>query len=349
MKAYGSSIDNFSSPEEMLAALRDAIAAHQAVVTRGLFHRDICHNTILLAVRGVKAKIGHRGVLMDLDMAIGPVRPESDEFEKRFKLGIVLFQPAIILKALSLSDDMKVTIPAHDCLDDVEAFFWLFCYLVFTHNPTGGNGPKNYFHYQIRKWMNQSNADKSKGLFLLSNSVPAEAKRAMYPGWKEVCMDLFLQFREIVRDVYSRKECLLYDEPEPLEDGTTPNRFSEVLKDVDDVYKRVLTLFDGALKKALDRSVANQLNDGVSIDSTANPGPIQDAALEQSRVRPRTRSIRRLKSAPEEVPGGSGSNKRRTMESGNAESPTRPKRACIPSRVPGPSALSQFAVEGNDD
>ncbi|RXW11292.1 hypothetical protein EST38_g14563 [Candolleomyces aberdarensis] len=40
------SIDNFTSPEEMLAALRDAIAAHYALISKGLLHREICHDTV---------------------------------------------------------------------------------------------------------------------------------------------------------------------------------------------------------------------------------------------------------------------------------------------------------------
>jgi hypothetical protein len=249
---------------------------------------------------------------------------------------------------------MKVTIPVHDCLDDVEAFFWLFCYLILIHNPTGGTGPTNHFHTRIWKWMRQSgDVDESKFNFLFSRTLPTEAKKSMYPVWQEVCMDLFLRFREIVGDVYSRKEALLYDEPEPLENGIIPNRFATVLEDVDGVYDQVLALFDDALKKALSRSAANaknQANDSMNPDSTVSSGSNTDATLEPRWVRPRTRSMRRLMPVPEApaaVP--SESNKRRPRDHDNEGTPTRPKRVCPPSRVAGPSSLSQSDGSDNDD
>ncbi|KAJ2911991.1 hypothetical protein MD484_g8429, partial [Candolleomyces efflorescens] len=347
IKAYGTSIDNFTSPEEMLAALRDAIAAHYDLVKKGFFHRDICHNTVLLATEGAKAEPGHRGVLMDLDMAIGAIRPESDKFQERFKLGIVLFQPAILLKALNLSDDVKATLPAHDCLDDLEAFFWLLCYLILIHTPTGSTGPKTVFHIRLGKWMAQSgNLDESKFHFLISQSIAKEAQQAMYPVWKELCMDLFLGFRDIVADIYSRKEALLYDEPEPLEDGIVPNRFAEVLEDVDDIYEQVLALFDDALDKALSRA-ANAQNQEQGSDSAIDSDSTTGATAEPRLIiRPRTRSMRRLMPIPEEAPVES--NKRRPTESDEDEETHTPsKRMRPPRQGDGPSAF--FQPNGNGD
>lgn len=199
--------------------------------------------------------------------------------------------------------------------------------------------------------MDQANGDDSKGLFLMSNTVPIEARKVMYPGWQQVCLDPFLNFRKIVGEVFSSKEFFPYDQPKPLEDGTIPNRIASVLKDVDDVYKRVLALFEGALQKAVDQSAANvkdQANENLNDDSTTNSGPIAAVRPGHLRVRPRTRSARPLKSATVGVPEASGSNKRRTRESENEESPIKQKRACPPARVPGPSAFPQLAVDKDD-
>jgi hypothetical protein len=88
------SIDNFTSPEELLAALRDSIAgtslmlffaffsahsstAHQTLVSKGFFHREISHNAVFIGPQGIQSAVGERGLLMHLDMAIGPVRTLS--------------------------------------------------------------------------------------------------------------------------------------------------------------------------------------------------------------------------------------------------------------------------------
>ena len=67
MKAYGCSIENFTSVVQVLAALRDAIAAHRALLGKNIIHRDISPNNILLGKLG--AEEGERGVLIDLDIA----------------------------------------------------------------------------------------------------------------------------------------------------------------------------------------------------------------------------------------------------------------------------------------
>ncbi|RXW17448.1 hypothetical protein EST38_g8400 [Candolleomyces aberdarensis] len=329
LKAYGTSIDNFTSPEEMLAALRDTIAAHHVVVSRGLFHRDICHNNILIGLQGVEGKLGERGMLMDFDMAIGPLAGKTtSDISKGFKSGILLFQSAIIAKGMKTK---STKFPAHDHLDELEAFFWLFCFLVLTHNPTGGEGPKTSFHEIMQAMMDPNHAEGAKTNFLKSDFLPEEAQAEMYEGWRDICMGLFLEWREITATAYSKKAKLFYFKPEPLEDGTVPNRFSKALDDVNGIYERILGLLDDALKKALDKSAKSA------------PAP--------RIVRLRARSLKRLKSASEKAPGTSesGSNKRRASEPEDVEdSPTRPKRACPPSRIPGLSALSQSAVYDNE-
>ncbi|KAJ2922763.1 hypothetical protein H1R20_g14321, partial [Candolleomyces eurysporus] len=78
IKFYGTSIDNFKSPQEMLAALRDAIQAHQALYSKGILHRDITHNNVLIGAQGFESEDGERGVIIDLDMAIENLCPILD-------------------------------------------------------------------------------------------------------------------------------------------------------------------------------------------------------------------------------------------------------------------------------
>ncbi|KAJ2914313.1 hypothetical protein MD484_g6113, partial [Candolleomyces efflorescens] len=346
LKAYGTSINNFSSREEMLAALRDAIAAHKNVLNKGLLHRDICHNNVLIGIQGIQAALGERGILMDFDMSSGPLTGKSiSDISEGFKSGILLFQSTVLAKSVAILADesdkrssttcvTEVGVPTHDYHDELESFFWLFCYLVFTHNPTGGEGPKTPIHaYLHRMMIKPAEAAHAKVDMLQSDFVLGEAMISLSEGWREIgCYELFLEWREISLAAHSKRAKLFYSKPEPLEDGTVPNRFAKVidLEDVDGLYERILGLIDVALRKALER--ATPLNRPVV-------------------VRPRAKSLRLIESdpnagkAPEASGSGSSHLKRSAVEVDDAEeSPTKPKRACPPGRSAGPSTLSQSIV-----
>ncbi|KAJ2911666.1 hypothetical protein MD484_g8750, partial [Candolleomyces efflorescens] len=76
MKAYGRSIENFSSVTQFLSAPRDAIAGHKLLLDRNIIHRDISPNNILLGLED--ADEGERGILIDLDLALKALGPSSD-------------------------------------------------------------------------------------------------------------------------------------------------------------------------------------------------------------------------------------------------------------------------------
>lgn len=76
MKAYGRSVEHFTSVVQILAAFRDAIAAHRALVAKNIIHRDISPNNILLS--GLDTPEGDRGVLIDPDTACKLDAPFSD-------------------------------------------------------------------------------------------------------------------------------------------------------------------------------------------------------------------------------------------------------------------------------
>ncbi|KAJ2929417.1 hypothetical protein H1R20_g7687, partial [Candolleomyces eurysporus] len=333
MKAYGTSIDNFTSPEEMLAALRDAIQ------------------------EGITAKLGERGILIDFDMSIPPFRT-VEEMCKDSKSGTPIFQSIIILYGYKPETSR---IAAHDYLDDVEAFFWLFCYLIFIYNPDGGMGPKNDFQKIIWDWLEPTKSLKSKHSFLYAPYTVACASKALYPGWHDVCWELFVEFRAFVTDVSLKREAVLSMNNELGEDGTTKNRFSAILENVNQNYDYILSLFDAALEKA--RKVADEAkkrqsqiedNNNTRIDtSTSTSGAAEPTTLPSDppqKLRPRTTSLCPRKPAPTKTSETPRTPKRRTLDSGDEDdTPTRAKRACPPSRVSGPSALAQSSMDDEDD
>jgi hypothetical protein len=225
----------------------------------------------------------------------------------------------------------SIKFPAHDHLDELEAFYWLFCFLVLTHNPTGGQGPKNLFHDVVKEMMDPKQSQRAKSDFIKSEFLSDEVGTDMYEGWRDICTDLLLDWTKITIAAYTKKAKLLYRKSEPLEDGTVPNRFSNVLDDVPGTYGRILGLLDDALNKALAKS---------------------SISIRPPRVfLPRTRSLRSLKDTSEKPTEAteSGSSKVRAREPENHEErPTQPKRACPPSRAPGPSTLSRVIPVDDD-
>ncbi|KAJ2916884.1 hypothetical protein MD484_g3477, partial [Candolleomyces efflorescens] len=303
------SIDKFTSLEELVAALRDAIAAHQIMVSNGLFHRDISHHAVLIGSRGISSRIGERGILIHLDMAIGPVRTVT-EFCQDVKSRIPLYQSWIMLKAYSMPESLVVA-PAHDYLDDLEAFFWLFCYLVFSYNPDGGHVSelRKIGLEWIEGWKSHSRALNYKQSFLSSGTLRTEARATMYPGWGDLCVDLLVDLRDVMAEFSKAKEYSLFRTQGP---GSVTNRFSEILRDVNGNYARVITLFDNALEKL--RAANAPINDPLNAAPT-DTDPIEE--LEPI----------------DEVSEASGSNKRRAREpdtdSENEEVSNRQKRACL--------------------
>ncbi|KAJ2914300.1 hypothetical protein MD484_g6107, partial [Candolleomyces efflorescens] len=344
LRAYGTSIDNFTSPEEMLAALRDVIAAHRIVVSKGLFHRDICHNNVLIGMHGIQAKIGERGMLMDFDMAIGPLTGKgASDISEGFKSGILMFQSANIAKAISdltstskkpkkkskrLGPTPNLKFPTHDHFDELESFFWLFCYLIFTHNPNGGKGPETPFQQYLEAMMTAGTAAGAKDQVFQSFYIPGEAKESLYPGWHDVgCLDLFIEWRKIMGTRFSNKAVLYHQQSAPLADGALPvNRFAQAIDadDVNNVYERILSLIDATLVKALERAAP----------------PLRRSL----RLIKRARSLDGIRLSAIPQASGSGSNKRAAGELEDVEDhPKRQKRPCT-----GPSRLSQTIEEDTD-
>ncbi|RXW19650.1 hypothetical protein EST38_g6201 [Candolleomyces aberdarensis] len=101
MKAYGPTLESFSSVEQVLAALRDAIAAHRLLLSRDILHRDVCPNNILLGAPG--SDDGELGILIDLDLAYR-IHVLDAQHRADPKIGTRMFQSLMVLRTAEMEE-----------------------------------------------------------------------------------------------------------------------------------------------------------------------------------------------------------------------------------------------------
>lgn len=144
--------------------------------------------------------------------------------------------------------------PLHDYLDDLEAFFWVFAYIILAYKPNGDRMPMSFFHERTLGGWSQISphaAYDSKHTFFTSRTMVWEIRDAVDPGWYDVYDALFLEFRAYIwKQIGEPKATLIFTEKTTLPDGSlAPNRFEPILKKVDDHYVHIIGLFDAALRK----------------------------------------------------------------------------------------------------
>ncbi|KAJ2914316.1 hypothetical protein MD484_g6092, partial [Candolleomyces efflorescens] len=256
MKAYGRSLENFTSMKQVLGALRDAIAAHRKLLSRNLIHRDISPNNILLGDED--ADEGARGILIDLDAAL-KISGLASETRVDPNVGTRMFQTMMVLRCYEALDQY---VPMYDYLDDLEAFFWVFAYIIMAYKPNGDRMPSNYLQERTLGAWTRHFPDAvyaSKHGFISSPFMAKEIRDVVDPGWHVIYDDLFLAFRTYMwEEVSAVKAMLLFTGTTTLADGSlAPNRFAPVLEKVEHHYARIIGLFDAALKKIEEDTTTN--------------------------------------------------------------------------------------------
>ncbi|KAH6904387.1 hypothetical protein BKA70DRAFT_1507805 [Coprinopsis sp. MPI-PUGE-AT-0042] len=118
LEKYGGPVHEFQTELELFCAFKDAIRGHRALLHRKVLHRDVSINNILLGKPN--ASEGWRGVLIDLDMAI-----------------MIDRDPKSIAADIRTGTRITTETVRHDYCDDLESFFYVFGYILFTFASPG--------------------------------------------------------------------------------------------------------------------------------------------------------------------------------------------------------------------
>ncbi|KAK7044808.1 hypothetical protein R3P38DRAFT_2766380 [Favolaschia claudopus] len=161
VRRYGDTLEKASSALQLLQAIRDIVLGHrEAFLNRGILHRDISFNNLLLSPYLEDG----RGVLIDWDMAKKIAAFFMTEHDSR--TGTRAFQSVKVLRASNL-------LGHHDHLDDLESVFYVLYYVLYGFDTVGRRVPAD--KGAIARWeppgKDPQDLADSKVAFLLSPAL----------------------------------------------------------------------------------------------------------------------------------------------------------------------------------
>ncbi|KAJ2914988.1 hypothetical protein MD484_g5418, partial [Candolleomyces efflorescens] len=232
MKCYGRSIVHFTSAKQLLCALRDAIAGHRNLFKKGILHRDVSINNIVLG--NSRAKPGERGILIDLDVATrcneAGVHPDLD-----WRIGAQIFQSIILLYSTEFEDPDEV-IP-HDHLDDLESFIYVLAYIIYHYDCHGVSYPPDKL---LKIWDTSKpiRAAESKEVFLVRTDFMPNLN-ALISRWPKAVLDVFSNFRRFLLPFWQTKLSFMSIDLEEV-----PKTLQRLASDADHHYDEIIRIFD---------------------------------------------------------------------------------------------------------
>ncbi|KAF6760898.1 hypothetical protein DFP72DRAFT_1003488 [Ephemerocybe angulata] len=237
MACYGSSLDQFTSQRQAIAALRDAIQGHWNLLKAGVMHQDISMDNILLG-KG-DAEIGQRGVLIDLDMAMVVNGPTAGMLTE-YRVGTHLYQSVSVLEN---SDDDTVIAPVpRDYLDDLESFFYVLCHLLYGYKGVDLPDPDAFKGLTILAQWEQERlkATHAKAHYLGANELNA---RRLATFWSSASVELCDSFRKFISPI-GRTKTSIRNKRDPK---VRQKLFQDLHNEIEIHYAYVISLFDNAL------------------------------------------------------------------------------------------------------
>ncbi|KAJ2928036.1 hypothetical protein H1R20_g9047, partial [Candolleomyces eurysporus] len=236
INSYGESIESFKSPRDLLCALRDAIKGHMNLYLKKKLHRDVTINNILLGKKsdGSNPDPGYRGFLIDLYMAIRIGR-DTDKLSAERRTGSRRYLSIAVLLCCTKN---PFNILAHDHLDDLESFFYVYSYIIHVYDSSGASYAIPNMFIDWEQYPASEIADL-KHAFLrrkLFNIKEIEER------WPKQCIKVFHGFRKFLLPHAEKKMKI-------INYGSDKNE-KEIEYLMDDIvkhYETVLHLFNNAI------------------------------------------------------------------------------------------------------
>ncbi|KAF9540129.1 hypothetical protein CPC08DRAFT_651015 [Agrocybe pediades] len=160
-KNGGKPLSKFSSPEEVLYTMRDAIEGHKNLWEKGILHRDISIDNILITPSsGTAAR--RRGTLTDLSMAVWIDRKTSLD-GKDFRTGTPAFQSFSVLRSRGSKENIS-KVP-HDYLDDFESALYVLFWVTTIFEGPGKKA--THICEDIHQWLDLNSTTAANSKFVL--------------------------------------------------------------------------------------------------------------------------------------------------------------------------------------
>ncbi|KAF6760811.1 hypothetical protein DFP72DRAFT_1165929 [Ephemerocybe angulata] len=195
MTCYGLPLYKFTSQKQAIAAIRDAIQGHLNLLRAGVLHSDVSMDNILLGEEG--SDVGHRGVLIDLDMARRANGPAAEKLEQ-FYGGTRLYLSVCLLDQISWSAVPRIP---RDYLDDIESFFYVLCHLLYGYEGVNSPAPDAFRPgSNMARWEQEDTeaATNRKYMFVMCEGPKSFHWDPPPLFWASPCIELCDKFRKYI-------------------------------------------------------------------------------------------------------------------------------------------------------
>ncbi|KAF5341004.1 hypothetical protein D9611_006099 [Ephemerocybe angulata] len=256
MRRYGSTLNEFTSQHQAIAAIRDAIQGHYNLLKAHILHRDVSMGNILI---GDSDEVGRRGVLIDLDLATVVKGAMADSLSEN-RVGTRLYSSYTVLKRL-----FQIPV-AHDYLDDLESFLYVLSHLFYGFEGVNRPAPAAFkLNSLLSNWETLDPEDSAsfKYVYLSRGWVK------LSPFWNTACFKLLADFRKYLLPLFNAKITIRNEEDDEIREV----RFQELYKGVDVHYADIIAIFDTALEE-LSRQGGDSPRDGVTIPANVVSAPL---------------------------------------------------------------------------
>ncbi|KAJ3538891.1 hypothetical protein NMY22_g4983 [Coprinellus aureogranulatus] len=232
-KKYGKSVWFFRSRLQLVYAFRDALAGHHALFERGVIHRDVSLQNLLLGRES--APDGYRGILIDLDMACRTENHQATVLADP-DIGTRMYQSISVIQ----TRDVKPQ-PPQDYMDDLESFFYVLCHIIYSFKQPG------VIREKVPEFLKFWDMDDLPLLLSVKQGFalkPTDRSKIL-PYWRGACVTLLQEFQEVIRTILYKK--IEIQDSEVLDTEGKLEAYGRLSRESNVYYERVKAAFDKAI------------------------------------------------------------------------------------------------------